>query len=84
MTERKKTREQAGTPAEPTTPEAEPDYEHARSELVDVVGRLEAGGVGLEESMALWERGEHLASLCQRYLDHARARLDRVTGAEAE
>ena len=51
-------------------------YEAAREELVEVVRRLETGGVTLEESLALWERGEALAGLCQRWLDGARARLD--------
>jgi exodeoxyribonuclease VII small subunit len=51
-------------------------YEAAREELVDVVRRLESGGVTLEESLALWERGEVLAALCQQWLDGARARLD--------
>ena len=51
-------------------------YEQAREELVEVVRRLEAGGTSLEESLALWERGEALARVCQRWLDGARARLD--------
>lgn len=50
-------------------------YEQARDELVEVVRRLEAGGATLEESLALWERGEALASVCQAWLDGARARL---------
>jgi exodeoxyribonuclease VII small subunit len=53
-----------------------PSYEQARDELVDVVRRLEAGGIGLEESLALWERGEELARICQDWLDGAKARLD--------
>ncbi|WP_232677474.1 exodeoxyribonuclease VII small subunit [Nocardioides sp. R-C-SC26] len=55
-----------------------PSYEEAREELVDVVRRLEAGGLPLEESLALWERGEKLAVVCQDWLDGARARLDAV------
>jgi exodeoxyribonuclease VII small subunit len=51
-------------------------YEQARDELVSTVQRLEAGGLSLEESLALWERGEALAALCQAKLDGARARLD--------
>ena len=51
-------------------------YEQARAELEDVVRRLESGGVALEESLALWERGEQLAGICQALLDGARARLD--------
>ena len=52
-----------------------PSYEAARAELEDVVRRLEAGGVTLEESLALWERGEALARTCQDLLDGVRARL---------
>jgi exodeoxyribonuclease VII small subunit len=55
---------------------SELSYEEARAELVTVVERLEAGGTTLEESLALWERGELLADTCQRWLDGARARLD--------
>jgi exodeoxyribonuclease VII small subunit len=51
-------------------------YEEARAELARVVERLESGGGTLEESLALWERGEALAAVCQRWLDGARARLD--------
>ncbi len=53
-------------------------YEQARAELEEVVRRLETGGVALEESLALWERGEHLARQCQDWLDGARRRLDAV------
>jgi len=53
-----------------------PSYEAAREELIEVVRTLEAGGTGLEESLALWERGERLATTCQEWLDGARARLD--------
>ncbi len=51
-------------------------YEAARAELADLVRRLESGGQTLEESLALWERGEALADICQRWLDGASARLD--------
>jgi len=50
-----------------------PAYEDARDELIEVVRTLEAGGTTLEESLALWERGEALAKIC---LDGARKRLD--------
>ena len=53
-------------------------YEEAREELVGVVTRLEAGGASLEDSLALWERGEKLATICQDWLDGARKRLDAV------
>lgn len=59
---------------EPTRPA--PTYEQARDELVAIVAKLEAGGTTLEESLALWERGEELARLCEQYLDNAKARLD--------
>ncbi|HVQ17565.1 MAG TPA: exodeoxyribonuclease VII small subunit [Actinomycetes bacterium] len=51
-------------------------YEQARDELVDVVKQLESGGLTLEASLNLWERGEQLAAVCQTWLDQARARLD--------
>jgi exodeoxyribonuclease VII small subunit len=50
-------------------------YEQARDELADVVRRLETGGLTLEESLTLWERGEKLAELCAEWLEGARARL---------
>jgi len=62
------------------TNSASPSYEAARDELADVVRRLEAGGVTLEESLALWERGEELAKVCQGWLDGAKARLDTALG----
>jgi len=58
-------------------------YEAAREELVEVVRRLEQGGTTLEESLALWERGEHLAKVCQQWLDGARRRLDSALDPEA-
>ncbi|MGY1396093.1 exodeoxyribonuclease VII small subunit [Streptomyces sp. SS10] len=57
-------------------------YEQARDELIEVVRRLEAGGTSLEESLALWERGEELAKVCRRWLDGARARLDAALAEE--
>jgi exodeoxyribonuclease VII small subunit len=53
-----------------------PGYEEARAELIEVVRTLEAGGTTLEQSLALWERGERLAQICQEWLDGARRRLD--------
>ncbi len=50
-------------------------YEEARDELIEVVRSLEQGGITLEESLALWERGEELAGICQHWLDAARERL---------
>ncbi|MBZ6172338.1 exodeoxyribonuclease VII small subunit [Streptomyces olivaceus] len=57
-------------------------YEQARDELIEVVRRLEAGGTTLEESLALWERGEELAKVCRNRLDGARARLDAALAEE--
>jgi len=57
-------------------------YEQARAELASVVEKLEAGGCTLEEALALWERGEALAAICQQRLDGARARLDAASVKE--
>lgn len=57
-----------------------PSYEEARDELIEVVRRMEAGGTTLEESLALWERAEQLAKVCQGWLDGARKRLDEASG----
>ncbi|MGW3526217.1 exodeoxyribonuclease VII small subunit [Streptomyces olivaceus] len=59
-------------------------YEQARDELIEVVRRLEAGGTTLEESLALWERGEELAKVCRNRLDGARARLDAALAEESD
>lgn len=55
---------------------AKMSYEQARDELVSVVGSLEQGGISLEDSISLWERGEALAARCDEWLIGARARLD--------
>lgn len=74
-----------GTPVttDPQDPRSLP-YEKARDELVDIVRRLESGSTDLEESLALWERGEALAARCQEVLDAALERLDARTGAAAD
>jgi len=59
-------------------------YEQARAELEDVVRRLEAGGVPLEDSLALWERGEDLARQCQAWLEGARRRMQAAREAVGE
>lgn len=51
-------------------------YELARDELAAVVHKLESGGLSLDESLTLWERGEHLAAVCSRFLDNARERVE--------
>jgi len=67
-----------------TDHEEDLSYEAAREELVEVVRRLEAGGTDLETSLALWERGEQLARLCERRLEGARKRLDDAIAAEQQ
>lgn len=56
-------------------------YEQARDELASVVKRLEAGGLTLEQSLDLWQRGEKLAVICAEWLDGARARLTAAMAA---
>ncbi len=56
-------------------------YEQARDELVRVVTELEQGGSTLEESIALWERGEALARRCEEWLIGAKQRLDAARAA---
>jgi exodeoxyribonuclease VII small subunit len=56
-------------------------YEAARDELAAVVRALEAGGLALEDSLALWERGEQLAAVCERHLAGARERIESVITA---
>lgn len=59
-------------------------YEQARDQLVEVVRTLETGTATLEDSMALWERGEALAARCQRWLDGARERLEQAREASTD
>ena len=56
-------------------------YEAARDELVTVVQTLESGGLSLEDSLTLWERGEALALRCTELLDGARERVERALAA---
>jgi exodeoxyribonuclease VII small subunit len=80
----------ATDPTDPTDPTGTPEsaefadlsYEQARDALIDVVRRLESGGETLEESLALWERGEALARHCEQWLAGAQARLDAARPAE--
>lgn len=72
------------SPRDSSSPGEGLSYEQARDELADIVRRLEAGGTTLEESLALWERGEALAAVCQRWLDGARERLAGATGTDSE
>jgi exodeoxyribonuclease VII small subunit len=61
-----------------------PPYEQARDELTELVKRLEAGGLTLEQSLQLWERGERLAAVCTEWLEGARARLAEAMAHRAE
>jgi exodeoxyribonuclease VII small subunit len=67
----------------PTTDVAELSYEQARDELVRVVAELEQGSATLEQSLALWERGEALAQRCEEWLLGAKARLDAARAGAA-
>lgn len=67
-----------------SAPVEELSYEQARSELMQVVSRMESGSSNLEETIALWERGEKLASRCEAWLDGARARLDSAKQARSQ
>ena len=65
---------------------AELSYEAARDELAKVVATLESGGLGLEDSLKLWERGEELAAICKEWLDGAKAKLEaasKISSGEA-
>lgn len=55
---------------------SEPTFEQAREELAEIVAKLEAGGLTLEESLALWNRGEEVARVCTEWLEKAQAVLD--------
>ncbi|MFB9907282.1 exodeoxyribonuclease VII small subunit [Allokutzneria oryzae] len=67
------------TPGSGIDPElAALSYEAAREQLADVVRKLEAGGLSLEDSLALWERGEALAKVCDRHLAGARERVEQA------
>ena len=53
-------------------------FEDALRALEDVVRRLETGDVPLEESITLYERGETLRNHCQKRLDAAQARIEKI------
>ena len=63
---------------------SELSYEDARDELVRVVNELEQGSSTLEQSLALWERGEALAKRCEEWLLGAKARLDAARAAASD
>jgi exodeoxyribonuclease VII small subunit len=67
-----------------STPAGELGYEQARDELVEVVRVLEQGGLDLDASLALWERGEALAARCDEHLAGARTRVENALAKAAE
>ena len=67
-----------------TTPEPQSEipgltFEKALAELESIVQRLEQGKVDLEESIAIYERGEALKKHCQGLLERADARIEKIT-----
>lgn len=50
-------------------------YEQARDELATIAAQLERGNLSLEESLALWERGEKLAEVCEQWLNNASEKI---------
>jgi exodeoxyribonuclease VII small subunit len=59
-------------------------YEEARDELIEVVRVLEQGGLDLDSSLKLWERGEELAKRCEEHLAGARKRVqDALAGRDS-
>ncbi|MBN9635088.1 MAG: exodeoxyribonuclease VII small subunit, partial [Actinobacteria bacterium] len=59
-------------------------YEDARDELIEVVRQLEAGGLDLDTSLQLWERGEQLAKRCEEHLAGARKKVEDALAAGAD
>ena len=64
--------------------EKKQSYEEARDQLAQIVAQLESGQSTLEDSLALWEKGEALAKVCQEWLDGAKAKLDAARPADGE
>ena len=59
-------------------------YEEARDELIEVVQQLERGGLDLDTSLKLWERGEELAKRCEQHLAGARKRVEDALASKDE
>ena len=75
----------ANDEAESITPISQLGYEECRDELIEVVRRLEQGGLDLDASLSLWERGEQLARRCEEHLAGARKRVaDALAAIDAE
>ena len=63
---------------------SEPTFEQAREELAEIVAKLETGGLTLEESLELWQRGEEVAAVCTEWLDRARETLEATQADDEE
>ena len=63
------------------TPVSDLGYEQCRDELIEVVRLLEQGGLDLDASLTLWERGEALARRCEEHLAGARERIEAALAA---
>jgi exodeoxyribonuclease VII small subunit len=58
---------------------AEPTFEEAERELRTIIERLESGNVGVDEAIALWERGEQLYAICRTRLETAEGKVEELT-----
>ena len=77
--------DEGGGGAQQVTPISQLGYEACRDELIEVVRLLEQGGLDLDESLQLWERGEQLAERCEEHLAGARKRVeDALAAGQAE
>ena len=72
----------SATPA--PVPVEELSFEAAQAELERVVEALEDRHTGLDEALTLWERGEALHAWCRSRLDHAAARMRKLTLTDEE
>lgn len=57
----------------------DPSFEEALAELEEIVARMEGGELSLEESLALYERGQALARHCNKHLETATLRVEQLT-----
>jgi exodeoxyribonuclease VII small subunit len=71
-----------GGGGQPITPISQLGYEACRDELIEVVRLLEHGGLDLDSSLKLWERGEELAKRCEEHLAGARKRVEDALAAD--
>lgn len=71
----------SGKKDEDTKPISSLGYEECRDELIEVVRALEQGGLNLDASLKLWERGEELARRCEEHLAGARKRIEDALGS---